>query len=91
MIDAFDPLSPQWTASAIHAMEFCCPKCQSTCMEAQKVWINRRSPVYTENSKRKWQEFYQCQCGSVWWAWSSDRPPSELAKRDRDPLESWED
>jgi len=60
-------------------------------MEAQKVWINRRSPVYTENSKRKWQEFYQCQCGSVWWAWSSDRPPSELAQQDRDPLESWED
>jgi hypothetical protein len=91
MIDAFDPVSPQWTASAIHAMEFCCPKCKATCMEAQKVWINRRSPVYTENSGRKWQEFYECQCGSVWWAWSRDRPPSELAQQDRDPLESLED
>jgi hypothetical protein len=56
-------------------------------MEAEKVWINRRSPVFTEDHRRKWQEFYQCGCGSVWWAWSSDRPPSDLAKRDRDVID----
>jgi hypothetical protein len=45
------------------------------------VWINRRSPVYTENHQRKWQEFYQCGCQSAWWAWSNDRPPSEFSDR----------
>ncbi|HEY9872205.1 MAG TPA: hypothetical protein V6D12_02155 [Candidatus Obscuribacterales bacterium] len=81
-MDAFSPTPPQWIESAVHATEFSCPKCHASCMEAQRVWINRRSPVMTEEYRRKWQEFYQCQCDSVWWAWSSDRPPSELAKRD---------
>ncbi|MBW4575750.1 MAG: hypothetical protein KME08_10745 [Aphanothece sp. CMT-3BRIN-NPC111] len=82
-MEAFDLVPPQWTSKAIHAHQFCCPTCQSSCMEATKVWLNRRSPVMTEDYSRKWQEFYQCQCGNVWWAWSNDRPPSELSKRDR--------
>jgi hypothetical protein len=36
-----------------------------------------------ENHRRKWQEFYQCHCGCVWWAWSSDRPPSDKVESDR--------
>ncbi len=82
-MDAFDLVPPEWTSKATHASEFCCPKCKSTPMQAQQVWINRRSPVYTEDHRRKWQEFYDCQCGFAWWAWSSDRPPSELTTRDR--------
>lgn len=84
-MDAFSPVPPRWTKSATHALEFCCPSCRASVSEAQQVWINRRAPVMTEDDHRKWQEFYQCQCGTAWWAWSSDRPPSELAKRDRPP------
>jgi len=84
-MDAFSPIPPDWTKSATHALEFCCPNCRASSMEALGVWINRRSPVMTEEYRKKWQEFYQCQCGNVWWAWSSDRPPSELAKRDNPP------
>ncbi|HEY9810918.1 MAG TPA: hypothetical protein V6D13_16440 [Halomicronema sp.] len=51
-------------------------------MEALQVWINRRSPVYTEDHRRKWQEFYECNCGSSWWAWSNERPPSTLRQTD---------
>lgn len=54
-------------------------------MEAERVWVNRRSPVLTENYHRKWQEFYQCQCGCVWWAWSDERPPSDLVVQDSTP------
>ena len=43
---------------------------------ANEVWIYRRAPVYTHNHKRKWQEFYNSDCGTAWWAWSSDRPPN---------------
>ena len=86
-MDAFDPVSPQWTSTAIHAYEFCCPTCRSSCTEAQRVWLNRRSPVITDDYRRKWQEFYQCQCGCVWWAWSSDRPPSEFANREGSPID----
>lgn len=82
MIEAFDPNPPNWTESAKHAFQFCCPKCSASCTEATRVWINRRSPVYTETHRRKWQEFYECQCGCSWWAWSSDRPPSDLAAND---------
>lgn len=78
-MDAFAPISPAWTTKAIHAHQFCCPSCRSSSREAEQVWINRRSPVMTDNYRRKWQEFYQCHCGCVWWAWSSDRPPSELS------------
>jgi hypothetical protein len=82
-MDAFAPVPPDWTEKATHAQNFCCPTCHATCMEAEKVWINRRSPVYTEDYRKKWQEFYYCRCGAVWWAWSTERPPSEFANRDR--------
>ena len=84
-MDAFALTPPEWTDRATHALQFYCPKCHASSLEAQKVWINRRSPVImprdTNNGRRKlrWQEFYQCQCNHVWWAWSSDRPPSELS------------
>jgi hypothetical protein len=34
-----------------------------------------------DNRKRKWQEFYHCHCGKVWWAWSNDRQPNQFADR----------
>ena len=77
-MNAFDPTPPDWTNSADHARLFRCPACQASCLEAQQVWINRRAPVITEHYQRKWQEFYECHCGQAWWAWSSDRPPSNL-------------
>ena len=86
-MDAFNPTPPQWTKTATHALEFRCPHCHTSVMEAQRVWINRRAPVMDENYQRKWQEFYQCQCGKVWWAWSSDRPPSDLVKEEISPFE----
>lgn len=81
-MEAFAFFPPDWTSEAIHAYDFCCPKCHSSSLEATQVWINRRAPVTTENYKRKWQEFYRCQCGCVWWAWSNDRPPTNLKKPD---------
>ncbi|MGK7920425.1 MAG: hypothetical protein AB4080_10525 [Trichodesmium sp.] len=83
-MEAFSLNPPEWTNSAIHAFDFCCPKCGASTMEAQAVWINRRSPVYTENNRRKWQEFYHCQCNCSWWAWSSDRPPSKYARNEEE-------
>ena len=83
-MEAFSPTPPQWTESSIHVFEFSCPKCGASTIDAQAVWINRRSPVYGENSRRKWQEFYHCKCGCSWWAWSSDRPPSKYAPSDQD-------
>jgi hypothetical protein len=89
-MEAFDPIIPPWTETAIHAREFCCPQCKSSSMEAKRVWINRRSPVISEDYRRRWQEFYQCKCDSVWWAWSSDRPPSEFSKRELlDPFDDF--
>lgn len=82
-MDAFSPIPPDWIQSAIHAQEFCCPRCTAHPKEAVQVWLNRRSPVYTEDHRRKYQEFYQCSCEAVWWGWSSDRPPNEYLKRDR--------
>jgi hypothetical protein len=82
MDEAFSPIPPDWIQSAIHAREFTCPHCRATCTVAHQVWINRRSPVYSEDRQRKWQEFYQCQCQCVWWAWSSDRPPSRFQLRE---------
>jgi hypothetical protein len=84
-MDAFAANPPEWTDRAVHALTFCCPKCKATAAEAQEVWLNRRSPVSIGNS-RKWQEFYWCQCDTVWWAWSSDRPPSTLSDRENPPL-----
>ncbi|MBP0001489.1 MAG: hypothetical protein J7641_21280 [Cyanobacteria bacterium SID2] len=75
-MDAFAPIPPAWTKSAVHAFEFCCPQCGASSRTAKDVWLNRRSPVYTEDHRRKWQEFYHCDCGCAWWAWSSDRPSS---------------
>lgn len=77
-MDAFLPIPPDWTQAATHAKTFACPVCQASSLEAQQVWINRRSPVFTYDHRRKWQEFYQCQCGTAWWAWSNDRPPTTL-------------
>ncbi|NJR50966.1 MAG: hypothetical protein HC780_16695 [Leptolyngbyaceae cyanobacterium CSU_1_3] len=82
-MDAFEPTPPPWTKSAVHAHVFSCPKCHQASTEAERVWINRRSPVFLEDYRKKWQEFYQCSCETVWWAWSNDRPPSELADGDR--------
>lgn len=85
-MDAFAPISPEWTNTAIHGYGFCCPKCRSSSWEAEKVWLNRRSPVMTEDYRRKWQEFYQCRCGCVWWAWSNERPPSEFSTGEDNPV-----
>ncbi len=81
-MDAFQPHPPLWTNQAVRAFTFCCPTCGTAAAGAKAVWINRRSPVYGEDRRRKWQEFYWCECGTVWWAWSSDRPPSELSNRE---------
>jgi hypothetical protein len=81
-MDAFARIPPDWTQLAIHAREFCCPSCRAASVDAKQVWINRSSPVFTEDHRRKWQEFYQCQCDTVWWFWSTDRPPTNLKKPD---------
>lgn len=83
-MDAFDPIPPEWTTKATHAYEFACPTCRSSSREAEQVWLNRRSPVMTEDYRRKWQEFYQCQCGCVWWAWSNERPQTEFSSDEPD-------
>jgi hypothetical protein len=80
-MEAFSPTPPDWTQQAIHAHEFCCPNCRATSAEATAAWIDRRSLVLQENRRRKWQEFYHCQCGKVWWGWSNDRTPNEFADR----------
>ena len=79
-MDAFSSTPPEWTAQAVHAVPFCCPTCKADPTKAVKVWLNRRSPVTGYDLRRKWQEFYLCECGTPWWGWSSDRPPSELSK-----------
>jgi hypothetical protein len=84
-MDAFAVNPPEWTTTAVHALIFCCPNCKATAASAQNVWLNRRAPVSIGNY-RKWQEFYWCECNTVWWAWSSDRPPSDLAEQENPPL-----
>ncbi|MBW4667721.1 MAG: hypothetical protein KME60_09845 [Cyanomargarita calcarea GSE-NOS-MK-12-04C] len=81
-MDPFAPIPPEWTNKAIHAYGFCCPNCNSSSLDAKQVWINRRSPVLTPDHRRKWQEFYDCNCSTVWWAWSSDRPPADFSKQE---------
>ena len=81
-MEAFAPTPPDWTEPAIHAQSFCCPSCRAASIEATQVWINRRSPVYNPEHRRKWQEFYKCKCETAWWAWSTDRPPTDLKKPD---------
>jgi len=84
-MDAFSPDSPQWVDSSVHAHSFRCPNCQAGSRAADRVWLNRRSPVLTHDHRRKWQEFYHCNCGTAWWAWSDERPPSDLTpKRQQD-------
>ena len=77
-MDAFSLTPPEWTQRAVHAVGFSCPQCGAAPDRARQVWINRRAPVMSEDYRRKWQEFYECECDRVWWAWSSDRPPSAL-------------
>jgi len=82
-MDAFALIPPEWTKSAVHAVDFCCSSCKKTPKEAKKVWLNRRAPVSVEG-RRKWQEFYQCECNTPWWGWSDDRPPSGIEDRLKD-------
>ncbi|MGL5079487.1 MAG: hypothetical protein ACRDBG_27120 [Waterburya sp.] len=87
-MDAFAIVPPEWTKSAVHAVNFCCPSCKTNSAKAKNVWLNRRAPVIMGDalyadvfSRRKYQEFYLCECGTSWWGWSDDRPPSELGKQ----------
>jgi hypothetical protein len=80
-MEAFSPTPPDWRERATHAEGFCCPQCRASSSEATAVWLDRRSPVYIENRKRKWQEFYLCQCDTAWWGWSNEREPNEFADR----------
>ena len=82
-MDAFSPVAPDWTEDAVHAKPFGCPSCQADSTEARQVWLNRRAPVFTDGRKRKWQEFYLCECGTAWWAWSSDRPPADWQRDEK--------
>lgn len=47
-MNPFAPIAPEWTNQAIHAYEFCCPSCRSRSLEAEQAWLNRRSPVFTD-------------------------------------------
>lgn len=85
-MDAFNPTPPSWTTTATHALQFNCPRCGASANKAQEVWLNRRAPVRTENALVKWQEFYFCQCGQVWWAWNTDRPLLDLNSPEAPPL-----
>ena len=80
-MDAFSPTPPPWTNTATHALKFCCPRCGTTADKALEVWLNRRSPVLSEENRPKWQEFYLCQCQQAWWAWSSDRPSGTFGEQ----------
>ena len=77
-MDAFSPSPPPWVADAKHAVEFVCPSCGKGARSAQAVWINRRSPLHRPHGGRTWQEFYLCECGTAWWGWNDERPPSPL-------------
>lgn len=78
-MDAFALIPPEWTKSAVHVFDFSCPSCKMPPKKAKNVWLNRRAPVNT-GDRRKYQEFYHCECGTAWWSWSDDRPPSEFNK-----------
>jgi hypothetical protein len=86
----FSATPPDWVQAALHSTQFRCPCCDKNSQEAGAVWINRRAPVYGEGmSRRKWQEFYQCGCGTSWWSWSSDRPlPEWRQDRKTEPEET---
>ncbi|BAW96636.1 hypothetical protein NIES970_15740 [[Synechococcus] sp. NIES-970] len=82
-MDAFSPYPPAWIKNASHALSFHCPSCEALPHDAQRAWLNRYAPVTDALHRRRWQEFYECRCGTVWWAWSSDRPPSPYQKDDQ--------
>lgn len=82
-MDAFSPTPPIWTKNAVHSLDFCCPSCKQSVTKTTQAWLNRQAPVIGVNYERKWQEFYQCECEQVWWAWSSDRPPSPYNNREQ--------
>jgi hypothetical protein len=79
-MDAFALVPPEWTKSSTHAFDFCCPNCKTASTEAKNVWLNRRAPV-SIGDRRKYQEFYLCECNTSWWGWSDDRLDSELGKK----------
>lgn len=85
-MDAFAINPPEWTQDAVHAVNFCCPNCKAQASKAKNVWLNRRAPVTIDYGRRKWQEFYLCECDRPWWGWSSDRPPNNLGKKQEPPL-----
>lgn len=87
-MDAFSPVPPPWTEAAVRGLGFRCPRCGEGPRAATNVWLNRRSPVMTERYRRKWQEFYACACGTGWWAWSDERPPSNLINPEGEPGDS---
>jgi hypothetical protein len=84
-MEAFSPTPPSWRELATHAEGFCCPNCRASSTAATAAWIDRRSPVFIENRKRKWQEFYLCECSRAWWGWSDERAPNEFADRQTTP------
>ena len=74
----FSPTPPDWAEKAAHAVPLCCPTCRASPKEAKAVWLNRRAPVFIEGfTRRKWQEFYHCECGTAWWGWSNERETPE--------------
>jgi hypothetical protein len=79
-MDAFSPTPPPWTEKAAHSLNFSCPGCGGNASKAKGVWLNRRAPVTVDNGRRKWQEFYLCECDRSWWGWSSDRPKREASQ-----------
>ncbi len=88
MMEAFSPIAPQWTREAVRSFTFTCPRCNASPREAKRAWLNRYAPVTTEDNRRKWQEFYMCECEQVWWAWSNERPPSPFSSRHKNTDES---
>lgn len=84
-MDAFALVPPEWTKSAVHAVNFYCPSCKTDPTKATDVWLNRRAPV-SVGSRRKWQEFYHCECNTAWWGWSDDRSSSKLSDQETPPL-----
>jgi hypothetical protein len=87
-MEAFSPTPPDWREKSTHAAGFCCPSCQASSTAATAAWIDRRSPVFIDNRRRKWQEFYLCECGKSWWGWSNERTPNEFANRAATPGEN---
>ena len=88
-MEAFSPIPPDWTKDATHAVPFGCPACGEDSKAAKRVWLNRQSPVFIEGRKRKWQEFYLCECETAWWGWSSDGPPTDFGQSSDESASEW--